>query len=96
MARATYNEPYKTRAITSSFEKTKEKLSLGYEMPVKNHPFVIRATADNKPYLPEKNSAEFFFKEHSLGVGQTRKGNLLLYNVYHPEVESVSHKNPFH
>ena len=95
IARATYNEPYKTRAITSSFEKTKEKLSLEYGMPVKNHPFVIRVTADNKPYIPNKNSEEFFFKEHDLGVGQTRKGNLLLYNVHHPEWRVFPVKNRF-
>ena len=85
IARATYNEPYKTRAITSCFEKTNEKINLEYRMSVKHHSFFIRATADNKPYVPDKNSAEFFFKEHDLGVGQTRKGNTLFYKVHHPE-----------
>ena len=95
IARVTYNEPYKTRTITSSFEKTKEKLNLEYGMPVKNHPFIIRASADNKPYTPDRNSAEFFFKEHDLGVGQTRKGKTLLYSVHHPEWRMFPVKNHF-
>ena len=60
----------KTRNITTSFKKTDETLNLEYRMSIKGHPFVMRATADNKPYIPSRNSAEFFFKEHSLGVGQ--------------------------
>lgn len=85
IARATYNEPYKTKNITTSFKKINEELSLEYKMSVKNHPFIISATVDNKPYIPDNKSAEFFFKEHDLGVGQTRKGETLLYRVYHPE-----------
>ena len=85
IARRTYNEPYKARKIESSFEKTSDTLSLEYRMPVRNHPFIIRVEADNKPYIPNKNSAEYFFKEHDLGVGQTRQGKTLLYKVHHPE-----------
>ena len=85
IARVTYNEPYKAKKITTFLEKTKETLKVEYKIPVENHPFIIGATADNKPYIPGKDSAEFFFKEHDLGVGQTRKGKTLLYNVDHPE-----------
>ena len=95
IARLTYNEPYKTKNIETSFKKTNETLSLEYRIPVKDHPFTLRATADNKPYTPDKNSAEFFFKEHSLGVGQTRKGKTLLYNVHHPEWRVFPIKNTF-
>ncbi len=95
IARATYNEPYKTRKITTSFKKTQAILDLTYRMPVKDHPFIISATTDNKPYIPGKNSAEFFFKEHDLGVGQTQTGKTLLYNVHHPEWKVFPIKNYF-
>ena len=95
MARIIYNEPYKTKNIRASFEKTNTKLSLEYTMPAKGHPFAIGATADNKPYTPDKNSAEFFFKEHSLGVGQTRKRKTILYNVHHPEWRVFPLKSSF-
>ena len=85
IARRTYNEPYKKRKIEASFEKTKETLRLEYRMPIKDHPFIINAKADNKPYIPNKSSAEYFFKEHDLGIGHTKKGRTLLYDVYHPE-----------
>ena len=85
IARILYNEPYKTEKITSFFEQDNETLKLQYGLSVKNHPFTMSVTANNKPYMPEKNTAEFFFKEHDLGVGQTRKGKTLLYNVHHPE-----------
>ena len=85
IARVVYNEPYKTGKITTYFEKTNEALNLQYGIFVKNHPFTISVTADNKPYMPDKNSTEFFFKEHDLGVGQERNGKTLLYNVHHSE-----------
>ena len=93
IARVAYNEPYKTRKITTHLKKTNETLRLQYGIPVKNHPFTIRATVDNKPYIPDKNSEEFFFKEHDLGVGQTRNGKTLIYKVHHPEWKVFPIKN---
>ena len=83
IARSTYNEPYKTKRIKTSFKKTDQSLNIEYKMT--QRPFIMRATADNMPYIPGKDSPEFFFKEHSLGVGQNSKGQTLLYEVYHPE-----------
>ena len=95
IARRTYNEPYKKIKIKTSFEKTKKTLRLEYKMPVKDHPFIISAKADNKPYIPSKSSAEYFFKEHDLGIGQTKKRKTLLYDVYHPEWKVFPIKTSF-
>ncbi len=40
---------------------------------------------DNRPYRPDPDSAEHFFKEHSWGYGTSRQGKLILYEVNHPE-----------
>ena len=85
IARVSYNEPYKTTKITTTLKKTNETLSLQYGMSTRNHPFNIGVITDNKPYMPNKNSMEFFFKEHNIGVGRTRKKEPLIYKVYHPE-----------
>ena len=85
IARTVYNEPYERKNITTYCEKINEKLRLAYKIHVKDHPFTISTTVDDMPYIPSKNSEEYFFKEHSLGVGRTRNGKTLIYNVYHPE-----------
>ena len=95
IARWTYNEPYKTRKIETSFIKNSDTINVEYKMPVKNHPFAIGAEAYNKPCIPNKSSAEYFFKEHDLGIGQTKKGRTLFYNVYHPEWRVFPIKNSF-
>ena len=95
IARTTYNEPYKKRKIEHSFQKNSDTLSLEYKMPVKDHSFTIGAEVYNQAYIPNKNSAEYFFKEHDLGIGQTKKGKTLLYNVYHPEWKVFPIKNSF-
>ena len=93
IARLFYNEPYKAVKITNALKNIKDTINLQYQVPVKNHLFRMDVTADNQPYMPNRDSAEFFFKEHNLGVGKTCKGKTLLYDVYHPEWQVFPIKN---
>ena len=85
IARALYNEPYKTKKITSRITQTPQTLHVEYAIPDPAHSFFISATAENKPYMPDSNSEEHFFKEHELGLGQNRNKTPLMYKVRHPQ-----------
>ena len=62
IARWTYNEPYKTRKIETSFIKNRDTLNIEYKMPVKNHSFAIGAELYNKPYIPIKTQQNIFLR----------------------------------
>ena len=46
--------------------------------------YEMRAEAENKPYMPDEDSIEHFFKEHEWGFGTSKDGLPLIYRVEHP------------
>jgi uncharacterized protein YqjF (DUF2071 family) len=85
-ARIIYNENYRWARMENSLIKS-ESISLNHTINFGGTEYSINVTAENKPYIPEQNSTEHFFKEHEWGFGTTKKGEPLIYRVEHPEWE---------
>ena len=84
LARLIYNEPYKRASISNTIDKTREQVSVSYQLTSGGASMLLNVTAKNSPYLPPPTSMEHFFKEHELGVGRSRTGKTLVYTVEHP------------
>ena len=84
LARMIYNEPYKYASISNITNKIKKQVSTSYQLTSSGASMLLNVTAKNSPYLPPLTSMEHFFKEHELGVGQSRTGKTLTYKVEHP------------
>jgi uncharacterized protein len=83
VANRIYNEPYKSikmKSVVSVNEVVQVKHTLKY----RGREFFISAEAKKEPYIPDENSKEHFFKEHSYGYGTNRRGETLVYKVEHP------------
>lgn len=87
IARATYNEPYKSAKMAGVIEEVDHSISAEYKL--QDGPYKMRffARAEKKSFLPGENSLEHYFKEHELGVGRDRRGRLVTYRVHHPHWE---------
>lgn len=47
--------------------------------------FNVKASMEYK--MPKEDSIEHFFKEHELGVGKSKSGELVTYNIEHPHLD---------
>lgn len=84
VANKIYNEPYESTSMTSSFDIKNEEIMIEHQLTYKGTPHQFKIKVENKPYFPEENSTEHFFKEHSWGFGLNKKGQLTEYKVEHP------------
>lgn len=84
LARLLYNEPYRFADMTDRVEKNLSHLTAEYTVKIGPAKMRFFAKAANKPFKPDPNSVEHFFKEHELGVGTDRSGKTLTYRVHHP------------
>lgn len=83
IANSLYNENYK--AITMSSEVQKNgAIFLNHKIKLLGKFYEINAEAENKPFLPDADSTEHFFKEHEWGFGTSKDGHPLIYRVEHP------------
>lgn len=84
VANRIYNEPYEVARMRSRSKIHAQQLQVEHVFRYKGrrHRIAVRAKAETM--LPEEDSVEHFFKEHSWGFGCTKKGNLLRYRVEHP------------
>lgn len=87
IARATYNEPYKSAAMYERIERTNGTISAEYNLRDGENKMRFYAKAEKKPFMPPEDSLEHYFKEHELGVGRDRQGRLVTYRVHHPHWE---------
>ena len=85
VARTIYNEPYRAAPMAMKVDENPETLSASYTVTTRNRVHTLAATGSKPMVRPSSNSVEHFFKEHSWGFGKTRKGELLRYEVNHPE-----------
>ena len=85
VARAIYNEPYRAARMGMNIDETPEQLRATYTLRYGGRTHTMRATGSKPTAMPGPDSAEHFFKEHSWGFGQTRRGKLIRYEVNHPE-----------
>jgi hypothetical protein len=84
VARTLYNEPYVRAPMSSSVKDEDERRTIEHQLVWAGTTYRLRATARLAPLLPDENSVEHFFKEHELGYGRTRGGELVTYRVEHP------------
>ncbi len=85
VARAIYNEPYRAAKMGMAISETDESLTATYTLRYGGRSHTMEATGQKPTVVPRSDSVEHFFKEHSWGFGQTRRGKLIRYEVNHPE-----------
>jgi uncharacterized protein len=85
VARAIYNEPYRAARMGMAIDETADSLRATYTLKFGGRTHTMQATGTKPTNIPGPDSVEYFFKEHSWGFGQTRRGKLIRYEVNHPE-----------
>jgi hypothetical protein len=83
VARWFYNEPYRCVGLSREIYRKDGHLRVGYAARDGKKSLRFGAVADDKPYLPVEKTLEHFFKEHDLGVGKNKRGELITYQVKH-------------
>lgn len=85
MANWIYNEPYRTARMSADFSDKPGRFSASYAVTTGGRTHRIWALGDKDTIHPGPESTEHFFKEHQWGYGRSRRGELLRYEVNHPE-----------
>ncbi len=85
LARAIYNEPYRSAPMTMDVEESAETVTAAYSVAWGGRLHSLRAAGARPAFRPPPDSTEHFFKEHSWGYGTSRRGKLVRYEVNHPE-----------
>lgn len=83
VANTFFNENY-TALTMKSRVNIADSISIFHEIIHDDEKYSIRVLAENKPYLPGKNSTEHFFKEHEWGFVKNKNGLTQVYRVEHP------------
>lgn len=84
IARTVYNEPYKAATLFDHVEVVDNSIKAQYRLDDQGAGFDLKITGSNSPFVPNEDSTEHFFKEHELGVGRSKNGETMTYNVHHP------------
>ena len=84
MARTLYNEPYRAAQMKGEVKFTSEVKQVVYELTDEGRSLSVQVRGKGEAFLPNENSREHFFKEHDFGVGKSRSGKTLTYEVSHP------------
>lgn len=92
VARWSYNEPYERRPM-KSWVTEGEQLTARHEVRFGQQRCHIEVKAGRNLGVPPKGTPDHFFKEHDLGFGVRRNGEILCYRVDHPawEIREVQH-----
>jgi hypothetical protein len=85
VARAIYNEPYSSAAMTSKIERSDGHICATHRLRRCGREFSITAEAGESTCRTLADSREHWFKEHQWGFGATRRGVPLVYEVRHSE-----------
>lgn len=84
IARGLYNEPYVAAPMTSRWSETDEGGEIRHELIRQGRVQSLEMSLGAEASTPNEDSLAHFFKEHSWGFGQSRRGKLLRYQVWHP------------
>jgi uncharacterized protein YqjF (DUF2071 family) len=85
LARVLYNEPYRSARMTMDVKDLPAAVAASYTVEWGGRRHTLRAVGAKPAVRPGPESREHFFKEHSWGLGTSRRGDLLRYEVTHPE-----------
>jgi len=87
IARVLYNEPYRAAPMHGRVDPTPDgafTADYGIDDKRRSARFQLSVTTGAEARMPPPDSLEHFFKEHELGLGTDRRGNLVTYRVWHP------------
>jgi uncharacterized protein len=84
-ARVIYNEPYRAARMTMVVAEAGDSVTASYSVTWAGKRHSLRAMGAKPALRPALDSTEHFFKEHSWGFGTSRRGQLIRYEVNHPE-----------
>jgi uncharacterized protein YqjF (DUF2071 family) len=84
LARALYNEPYAPARMASNVRESEHAIEVEHVLYRENRAQKLRILARRHESMPAESSTAHFFKEHSLGFGRSRSGELVRYEVRHP------------
>jgi uncharacterized protein YqjF (DUF2071 family) len=87
LARVIYNEPYRPARMTMDVDDRPDTVSAKYTVRWNGNVHSMRAVGTKPSAIPPSSSAEHWFKEQSWGFGTSRGGELIRYEVNHPEWE---------
>jgi uncharacterized protein YqjF (DUF2071 family) len=85
LARVIYNEPYRCARMTMDVDERADCVVASYSVRWGGRAHVLSAVGVKPAVRPDAESVEHFFKEHSWGYGTSRRGQLVRYEVNHPE-----------
>lgn len=84
VARAVYNEPYRTAPMRGEVSVEGGVRSVSYGVRVGGREQTFGVESDAETFVPGEGTIEHFFKEHRWGYGRSRRGRPLRYEVDHP------------
>jgi len=84
VANKIYNEPYQSIPMQAKTTLSNNEIKSEHQFKFNKHNYAVSVRAENKPYTPNENSEEHFFKEHAYGFGKDKKSNTISYQVNHP------------
>jgi uncharacterized protein len=85
IARVLYNEPYRATKMSMAVMDEAGALTATYTVTWAGRVHSLSATGAKPAMRPTADSPEHWFKEHSWGFGTGRRGQLIRYEVNHPE-----------
>ncbi|MEO1434603.1 MAG: DUF2071 domain-containing protein [Bacteroidota bacterium] len=85
VARRVYNEPYESIPMTVKVKEEAGQRIVRHDWYYDQQHYFLEFTGELKPALPSNDSTDHFFKEHEWGFGVNHKGQLMEYQVTHPE-----------
>ena len=88
IARGLYNEPYRAAPMQSFYNETNSGPEIRHALTQGGRQHTLKMHLGNSVSTPPEDSTAHFFKEHSWGFGQSRRGKLLRYQVWHPKWET--------
>lgn len=84
IANRLYNEPYYSTPMHSELRTEGGISYLRHEFTWQNKPQRISLQFEGEPSFPAPDSRTYYFQEHSLGFGQSHRGQTRYYEVIHP------------
>jgi uncharacterized protein len=84
LARALYNEPYQQAPMSSASRESEHAIEVEHVLHAGGRAQRLRILARRTESVPAEHSSVHFFKEHAIGFGCSRRGELLRYEVRHP------------
>lgn len=87
MARMLYNEPYASAEMSSTVREDEREITVVHRLDRGGRLNTITATGAKPAFLPGRDTAEHFFKEHEWGFNRDRKRQVRRYRVEHPAWE---------